>query len=73
MDGQKESASPDGGYGWVVMFCSMGCLLLATTVPLSFSMLIVEFTETFGESLAVTGLTVALFHAVYSVSGLNED
>ena len=68
--GPQTVKGPDGGYGWVVMLCSMGCQYLFATNTICFSMLMVEFSETFGASLAAIGVAGAIFHATFSLAGI---
>ena len=59
----------DGGFGWLIMFCSMGCQTLVVSVSASYAMLLLEFRETFGTSVAKTGAPGAIYSLLSTLSG----
>jgi hypothetical protein len=65
-----EMKVPDGGYGWLVMACALVCNTIATSVAMCNSMLMIEYSETFGASQTVIGWTGGMYGAVYGLSGM---
>lgn len=60
---------PDGGYGWVVVFCSVVVSLIADGISFSFGLLYTEFLVYFGESKSTTAWIGSIFLAVPLLSG----
>ena len=53
--GSHQGQPPDGGYGWVIVFCSIMCGWIISTNFTGFSMLYVALTDYFQSDKGVTG------------------
>ncbi|XP_023322536.1 uncharacterized protein LOC111696950 [Eurytemora carolleeae] len=67
--GSYSSASPDGGYGWVVVAASFLVNMIADGVTFSFGVMFDEFQGEFDSTKAETAGVVAIFHAVPLLTG----
>lgn len=65
----KKPKIPDGGWGWVVVICSLFISMVADGISFSFGLLYVEFLNHFQESKSVTSWIGSLFMAVPLLSG----
>ena len=61
--------APDGGYGWVVVAASFIANYLAGSLYLAYSMLMVEFSEVFGHSKAITAGALSVQSGFFYFSG----
>lgn len=66
---EKVSKVPDGGWGWVVVFCSFIISMVADGISYSFGLLYIEFLNYFQESKSKTSWIGSLFMAVPLLSG----
>ncbi|GFS08662.1 monocarboxylate transporter 9 [Elysia marginata] len=62
---QPLRAVPDGGYGWVIVFCSFMIHFLGPGMVISLSVMYVAWLEEFGSSRSLTSWTVSLAIAVF--------
>jgi MFS family permease len=59
----------DGGWGWVVVFASFMCHLIADGCAFSFGVLYVELLDYFGESKGKTAWVGSLFVSIPLITG----
>ncbi|KAF4533305.1 hypothetical protein B566_EDAN004426 [Ephemera danica] len=68
-DTKKHHPHPDGGWGWVIVACSLAISLIQDGVSFSFGLIYVELLRDFGASMSKTSWVGALFLAVPLLAG----
>jgi len=61
--------APDGGYGWVIVFCSSCITSIVGASYVAFAICYVELVEAFGATKAVTGWIGSIYMATGSLLG----
>ena len=61
---------PDGGYGWVIVFCSFMCNVIVDGIGYAFGVLLPEFISVFKESRSKVSLVNSLLCGVYLCAGI---
>ncbi|GFN81783.1 monocarboxylate transporter [Plakobranchus ocellatus] len=69
MTSKSVSSAPDGGWGWVIVFCSFVIHFLGPGMLLSLSVMYVSWLEEFDSSRGLTSWTVSLCFAVFLIEG----
>lgn len=65
----KKPKIPDGGWGWVIVFCSFILCMVADGVSFSFGLLYPELLNEFGASSSATSWIGSLFVSVPLLTG----
>jgi hypothetical protein len=65
-----DDPSPDGGYGWVIVFASFFCNLTVDGICYTFGLFFNDFVAYFHSSKAITALAGSLLSGCYLTSGL---
>lgn len=68
-DAKVKLKIPDGGWGWVVVFCSFILCMVADGVSFSFGLLYPEFQQEFNASSSATSWIGSLFVSVPLLTG----
>jgi hypothetical protein len=64
--------SPDGGYGWVIVFASFFCNLTVDGICYTFGLFFNDFVTYFHSNKAITALAGSLLSGCYLTSGLKN-